>query len=232
VLPYKFLGWHKVNVRLIPFILLIATACVAQVPNLTLSKRTRLVFLATMSIAIVAANALLILKIRQMDRVLAQYVSGVEDFEPNSLLLPIHLENPAFGQIRPLTRAHEYYHLQKGGANGKGLAGLNTLAMMWYRHYPIRDTFPTFKRSAPEQSLRRISGAYDYVLVWGIDPALSKKLAEFSFECIHQEGRLQLYRNGEKPSHDQLCPVEVINSPRLQFAQATDAKKCDTALER
>lgn len=195
VLPYKFLGWHKVNVRLVPFILILALAWFGQVLRNGVGRRVEAAILGTVVVAAVCISGLMTRQLASMDKVLREYVSGVEGFAPNSRLLPIHLENPTFGQIRPLTRAHEYYHLEKGGANGSGVGAYNTVAMMWYRTHPVERTFPKYEAQAPERSVRRIATTYDYVLVWGTDPELADRLTRHGFVCVYENNRLTLYRN-------------------------------------
>ena len=129
---------------------------------------------------------------------IADYTSGIEQFEQNSTLLPIHLSNPLRGQVRPLTRAHEYYNLAKGGGNGYGASFFNTLVPIWYREYPVSKVFPRYDADNPEESLKTISEFYDFVLVMGEDPELRERLAAVGFVNVNHAGIIDLFRNEKK----------------------------------
>jgi hypothetical protein len=193
-LPYKVIGWHKVNTRLIPFILGLTLAGIACLPLGTIPQRLKRTFLGVMAAAMVAISSLLTAQVMEMERMVAEYVSGIEQFEPNARLLPIHLDNPAFGAIRPITRAHEYYHIAKGGANGESIPSLNTLSVMWYRNYPVSEEFPPYSPDDPT-SLQKIRGFYDYVLIFGEDADEARdSLEQLGFRAVHRQGRLTLLR--------------------------------------
>jgi hypothetical protein len=195
ILPYKMIGWHKVNTRLVPFILVLGLAAIGQSRALFPSgRRSGLLFESSVAVAMVASIAFMTAKVIEMDRCVQEYVTGVDKFESNSKLLAIHTENSAFGQIRPITRAHEYYHVYKGGANGHGLGKLNTLAMMWYRQYPLEQEFPQPQESMNEADVERMERAYDFVLVWGQPQDCPEWLSRSNFVSVHQKGRLRLYQ--------------------------------------
>jgi len=102
-------------------------------------------------------------------------------------------ENPNYGWIRPLTRAYEYYLIERGGGNGGGIASMNTLSMVWYRHYPESDTFPPYEEDLDDAEFADMLQAYDYVLVWGGDRMLDQRLADHQFTAVHDAERLRLY---------------------------------------
>ena len=222
ICPYHALGWHKVNVRLIPFILVLLLGCLGQIPRTAEGKRIRLAFLATILTSVVCTSGLLTREVMRMDRLLAEYVSGCDAFEPNSRLLPIHLENPRFGRIRPLSRAYEYYHIEKGGVNGKSLPSLNTLSIMWYRSHPVERLFPKYDEESPERSLKRIAEAYDYVLVWGTDGELVGRLEQHRFTRVHKSGKLELYRNSAFTARDGTIrpPTQLTDTDTGRTGQA------------
>jgi hypothetical protein len=192
-IPYKLAGWHYVNVRIIPFILLFSLACGGAAPPAALN-RIRTILVASVAVAAVTVYGLLAVQVVRMNQEIDDYLSGIPHFVPNSRLLPVHLENEAFGQVRPLTRAHEHYHIAKGGVNGYSVARYDHLTFLWYRTPPDR-LFPRFNPRAPEESLRQISLSYDYVLVWGRDEVWPARLAATGFEMVHRQGKLQLFRN-------------------------------------
>lgn len=193
VVPYKFLAWHYVNLRMIPLILGVMIACAAVVPSL--SRRVQTGILATVCLAALCIDGLLAREVVRMDAMLGDYLSGIEAYEGNTPLLPVNVENRAIGQVRPLTRAHEYYHIAKGGANGKGVAKVNTLVSMWYHEYPVSKMFPKYNSKAPEKSMPRICETYGYVLVYGKDDELYRQLDKNHFDLVHEKGKLRLYRN-------------------------------------
>lgn len=227
-LPYHVLGWHKVNVRLVPFILGLLLVGLASLPGMEIAPALRRVFVSTIAATVVIVTALIIPEVIRMDAAVKEYVSGIDQFEANSSLLPIHLENPAFGGIvinigdangsasqtsrtavggiRPLTRAHEYYHLAKGGANGCSIPSLNTLSIMWYREYPVTNRFPAYDADDPK-SLEAIRRAYDFVLVYGEDPRVVNQIESLGFKLVHHQGHLRLFKNSERGGGDAVSVV-------------------------
>jgi len=194
-IPYHFLAWHRVNIRLLPFICCLALGCAAQIPGLCARRATENGVLALVCIAVIGATAFITHEVLQMERMVAEYASGISKFPPNGRLLPIHLESSTFGDIRPVARAHEYYHIAKGGANGRSLAQYNTVSMVWYREYPVEKAFPQYDPRTREPSLRSVASAYDAVLVWGDRADIRGELREAGFSLVHEQGRLRLWRN-------------------------------------
>lgn len=194
ILPYKMLGWHKVNVRLIPFILGLLITSMASAPQLNNSGNVKLGFGILVAICALIQSAYITQEVRQMNRAITLYNQGIDHFLPNSTLLPIHNDNPAFGAIRPLTRAHEYYHIAKGGANGQGIALMNTLSIMWYRAYPTHMIFPDYL-PGDAVSLQAISEKYDFVLVMGMTDAILSDLDAAGFVTVFSNELITLLRN-------------------------------------
>ena len=192
--PEKLAGWHEVNIRLIPFVLLMGLACAGPVALNGLTPRVRRAFVSSVAVAAFLVFGLLTREVVRMHADLEEYVSGIPHFTPNSRLLPIHVENDAFGQVRPVTRAHEYYHLARGGANGFSVARYAHLTLLWYQK-PHLTVFPRFRAEAPEDSMRSISQTYEHVLLWGRDTEWPARLSAAGFRLVHQQGRLQLFRN-------------------------------------
>src|SRR5688572_13587251 len=116
-MPHKFFGWHFANTRFIPYAIVAALACALPVRG----RLFRRAFVVTSVLAAFTTYGLLTVQFVRGDREFREYLSGVEQFQPNGLLYPIHFRADSVGQIQPLTRAHEYYHIFRGGANGRGI---------------------------------------------------------------------------------------------------------------
>jgi hypothetical protein len=214
LLPYKFLAWHYVNVRMIPFLLGFALVCAApfKVTGRLLSFRNA--FVAMMSVATISIVLLLSIKVQHAEQQLQEFTSGITAFEQNGRLLSVHIENDAIGQIRPLTRAHDYYHIVKGGANGASLPNYNTLTMIWYRVYPVETVFPRFDHSLGEIADLAALSSYDHFLVWGEDHKVVQLIESFAgSKLVHRHGRLRLYRN-----HDAL-PLDNSREVAIQVGK-------------
>ncbi len=210
LLPYKLIGWHKANVRLVPFVLVLMLAGIGQLLPRAFSRRAWLFLLVPTSLGIAAVNLLVAREIAQMDQLVEVYVSGVEATGAKPKLLPIHIENPAFGLVRPLTYAFDHYHLARGGANGNGIGAQNTLSIMWYRQYPVATLFPQYDPTASREEVCRVLKAYDHVLVWGsVSGELSARLEDTGFERIHHRDKLQLFR---KRTADVFRPGRAVSA--------------------
>jgi len=196
VMPYKMAGWHHANTRLAPFVVLMAMGFAATLST----ARWQRWIVGISALASLGVFALLTVEIRSLDSEVAEYVSGVPKIEMNKTLLAIHGENSVrkFGAIRPTTRAHDYYQVFRGGANGQGVAHFNTIVPVWYRHYPVSDRFPDCDSKHPETSLPAIAATYDYVLIWDADKQLQAfvpRLCQHHFRLLHRQERLQIYEN-------------------------------------
>lgn len=192
--PYKLFGWHYVNVRFVPYVVVFAVAGLAITGH-----RARTVLVACIAVASFATFGLLSVEVRKAGHGIEEYLSAVDKVRPNSVMLPLGLERFEVGQISPLAHAHDYYQLFRGGANGKGIATFNTVTPMVYRTYPVSERFPGW---SPNRSsdVRHVSDAYDYVLAWGRDAWAGVLLRGAGFELTFDEGNLQLFENQRRAS--------------------------------
>jgi hypothetical protein len=193
LLPDHIIGWHKFNQRLIPFILIILVGVTATALTDDIYGRIRRAFVTTVTMAALVVPLLIGRQLVAMDGLLQQYTAAVDKVAPRSRMLPILVDNPKFGLIRPLTRAHEYYLIARGGANGGGIGTMNTLSIVWYRHYPVRDTFPKYHDEMSDLEFAEMLKSYDYVLIWGDEQLIDDRLRQTEFHALHNEGSLRLY---------------------------------------
>ncbi|RPI83367.1 MAG: hypothetical protein EHM42_08480 [Planctomycetaceae bacterium] len=192
--PYKVIGWHKANMRLLPISFILMLGVLAQMLPKDLSFRRALGLLFPVVIAACGSCALLTREIVRMHSMVDTYLSGIEHVGEKPVLLSVLIDNPAFGGIRPITRARDYYHIVKGGVNGDGIAAFNTIALMSYRHYPVSDSFPPYDREATDAVAVEKLRLYDHVLVWGESERLRSQLKDAAFALVHEKGPLQVYR--------------------------------------
>jgi hypothetical protein len=191
-MPHKFFGWHYANTRFIPFFLVAVLACASSY----LDDRFRRMLLTVNVTAAIAVYALLTVQFVRADHQLKAYISGIDYFQSNGLLYPIHFREDPVGRILPLTRAHEYYHVFRGGANGRGLAMFSTLTPMPYRIYPIERQFPVWRPVDSDLRTAHLAEHYDQVLSWGTNDQLAASLTKANFKLAYQSGPLHLYTNG------------------------------------
>lgn len=203
VTPYKVIGWHKANMRILP----IAYGLMLGVLGLLLPRqitfRSALTLLIPVALATCGNSALLTRRIVEMHSTVDTYLSGVDALGKNPIVLSVLTENPAFGGIRPLTRARDYYHIVRGGVNGDGIAAFNTIALMSYRHYPVGDILPLYDREASDEAIKNTLTHYDHVIVWGQDDRLKTHLDDAAFTLAHERGQLQIYRSPHPPQKSQ-----------------------------
>jgi Uncharacterized protein conserved in bacteria len=195
-MPHKFFGWHFANTRFIPYAVVAALAC-AVPPR---GRWFRRAFVTTSVLSAFVMYGLLTVQFLRSDRDFAEYLSGVEQFQANGLLYPIFFRADRIGQIQPLTRAHEYYHIFRGGANGRGIAMFNTLTPMPYRVYPTSRQFPVWRPDGSDRHAAELAARFDHVLSWGTDETFVKSLTKANFRLVHQQGRMYLYTNGTPPN--------------------------------
>lgn len=196
-MPEKLAGWHQVNIRLIPFMLLMGLGCGGALIPAASTRKLRVALISSVAIAATVGYGLLAAEVVRINRDIDEYLSGIPYFKPNSRLLSVHLENDQFGQVRPITRAHEHYHIAKGGANGLSVARYNHLTLLWYRKPPTT-TFPGFHADDTREYLSRISNTYEHVLVWGGPDGWPEFLSSLGFRLVHSQGRLRLFENGKQ----------------------------------
>ncbi|MBX3441599.1 MAG: hypothetical protein KF774_04270 [Planctomyces sp.] len=226
VLPDKLIGWHKVNIRLTPFILGLALAAVASLPALSLTRRWRRTFITTVSMLTIGISTCLTPEVRAMGAVIQEYRSGIPHLPQGARVLVVHSANPRFGQVRPVTRAHEHYHIERGGANLYSLPALNTLSIMWYRQYPVENRLPRWDSRSGRFSAE-LQQAYDAVLMFGAPDELATLVVNSGFDAVHRQGRLALYLK-TRPNElraalePELLPVAVDEQHELPaFQQPT-----------
>lgn len=194
VLPDHIIGWHKFNQRLIPFILAISIGAAAVALPKSVYLRLRRPLQSTVTLAALVVPVLIGRQLVAMDGMLQQYTAAIDKVAPRSRVLPLLYENPAFGLIRPLTRAHEYYLIERGGGNPGGIATMNTLSIVWYRHYPVADTFPRYRDDMSDSEFATMLESYDNVLIWSDqEKTIDQRLETTDFRVLHDQGALRLY---------------------------------------
>ena len=187
--PFKFLGWHYVNVRFIPYVIVFALA------SLTASGRLqRRAVITTVSAAALGIYYINTIHFMGTGRQLAEYLSAVDKMRPNTTLLPLAFDGSQIGRMSPLAHAYDYYNIYRGGANGKGIAKFNTVTPMVYRVYPVARRFPVWEHYRPRR-LPRVAESYDHVLIWGGDAATVSLLRQAGFDLIHEQGKLRFFQN-------------------------------------
>ncbi len=185
--PFELLGWHYVNVRFVPYVIVFAIA------GLTVSSGlVRQAAVIVIVLAAVATYATLAVQIKRTGHHLDEYLSAMGKVKRNSLMLPMALDPFVVGTISPLAHAYDYYPLFRGGANGRGIAQFNTVTPIVYRSYPTTDRFPVPARGS---DMRAVSGAYDYVLLWGGGSNPAMVLRKGGFDLVHERGELRLFEN-------------------------------------
>jgi hypothetical protein len=197
VAPYRIIGWHKANTRLIPLICILLLAVLARLLPRAPSPRALAVLWTPLVVAAPIASGLICREVVAMHAVVDDYVSGIPLVGRNPRLLQILVDNPAFGGIRPLTRCHDYYHLERGGVSRYSLPALSTLCVMQYREYPVDRNFPRYEGEASDAEALNALRVYNHVLVWGRDEVLETRLAAAGFLEIHQRGLFRLFRHGD-----------------------------------
>jgi hypothetical protein len=195
VVPYKLMGWHYVNMRVIPLVLVFAMLAAPPLP-----RRFRFGLGAAWCAVALIVYGVTARDVAYVNQRLDDYISGVAFVEPGKLYLPVSLDNPRIGELRPLTRAFEYYPLLAGGADGNSWAQFNTITPVWYKHYPYEETFPPLDPEDIEGSLPRIGEVYDYAIFLGRDEAVLSAFRAAGFEPLHEQGDLVLYENLRKKS--------------------------------
>ncbi|MBX3438640.1 MAG: hypothetical protein KF861_14195 [Planctomycetaceae bacterium] len=199
VLPDHIIGWHKFNQRFIPFVLISLLGLTATLVSDDLYRRVRRPLTVTVAMAALLVPLLVTRELFKMDAALKRYTAAIDKLPMRSRVLPIMLENMKFGLIYPLTRAHEYYLMERGGGNGGGIASMNTLAMVWYKHYPLHETFPMYRDDMTDAEFAEILTKYDHVLLWGGDQHLDEQVQAAQFQPLHVDDSLRLYGRMESP---------------------------------
>jgi hypothetical protein len=191
VAPYKFFGWHYVNVRFVPYVLVVALACAVKV-----GYRRGRTFAASMAVAAFACYAVLTYQFIRANDTIKEYVSGVGIVETDKTLLPVSFDSLEIGEVSPVAHAYDYYQIERGGANGRGIGTFNTLTPLVYRS---GRTFPRLRLRGLDQ-LQAVSRAYDYVLLWGAPVRIIRQVNDAGLEVVHRQGRLIILQNRHRLS--------------------------------
>ncbi|QDU36076.1 hypothetical protein Mal4_03590 [Maioricimonas rarisocia] len=212
-LPWKFLNWHYVNVRLVPFIVGLSLAAVGHHLATTSRPRLQRWYIGSCAVSTILISVLMFGEVRTMNGMLDEYTAAIPYLPRNSRLLPINSVNPQVGQVRPLTRAYEYYHISRGGVNGTGAAIYNTLVPVRYRVYPDDSTLPKYQDGFEVAELDGLLRYYDAILIWGYDPALVENLTGLGCETAFSSKNLVLLT----------CPVEDAAAESLHARTRTES---------
>ena len=115
--------------------------------------------------------------------------------ERNAVILPVLLENPPRGGIRPFTRLHDYYSMLNGGVTGASVARhYNTIVPVVYRKYPVEDYLPTLtRREITPKAIRDVSPVYDYILVFGYDRTAIDALNNSGLRLKYEKGEVRVF---------------------------------------
>ena len=199
--PWQFFGWHKADVRVIPFIYIFILACCPPFG----SQKTRTAFAALTTVFALILFVHVGNQVVKLDKeITTEYLSGLEHVEKNKTMLPLSVGESEFDVLNPYAHLHDYYGIFRGTITGKSLAMFNTISPVWYKDYkefPHFSRFPGFHASALaeqnheliEQDLENIRSAYDYVLIWGNDKRIETLFSENGFIKIFENKRLHLF---------------------------------------
>jgi hypothetical protein len=189
------LGWHKVNARLIPFAIAFALAYVDGVKSLV----ARRIFVAGTFVACIAADLAMAADIRRIDRELAEAVSVSGQLQRNALILPLLLDNPQVGEIRPFTRMYDYFNLLNGGASNQSVAAnYNTIVPVVYKRYPVGDYLPSMAaKDVSADSISEVMTHYDYLLVLGSEPSVLQEIEQSDLKLVAQANRVRIYSRSD-----------------------------------
>lgn len=196
-MPYHFYGWHYVDVRVAPFVIIFAMAAITG----DLAAAWRKPLLGIVAAAALFGYAVDAYHVRRMNDLMHEYLSGLDHVPRNSKMLSVVGRDHSLGLIRPLNKIYEYYAVFRGGVNGGGIGVFNTATPLWYKHYPVSDTLPTYDIDAPPDSLEPYAQAYDCVIFWQAPEEVRQQFAAVGFvpKYEHERGRLQIYLRGAAP---------------------------------
>lgn len=196
LMPYHFYGWHYVDVRVAPYVVIFAMAAVTG----DLAAAWRKPLLAVVSAAALFGFAVDAEHVRRLNRDIHEYLSGVEHVPRNSTMLSVIGKDQPQGLIRPRNKLYEYYAVLRGGGNGGGIGAFNTASPLWYKSYPVADTLPTYDPDEPPESLERYAEVYDCIIFWEAQQELRDQFAAVGFvpKFSHEKGRLHIYHNPQR----------------------------------
>ncbi len=199
LMPYHFYGWHYVDVRVAPFVVIFAMAAVTG----DLAAAWRKPLLGVVALAAMFGYAIDVYHVRRLNNDIHEYLSGLEHVPPNAKMLSVVGQDHTLGLIRPHNKIYEYYAVFRGGVNGGGIGQFNTATPLWYKNYPVSDLFPTFDADeAPQKPLEKYAEAYDAIIFWRATEETRQQFAAVGFtpKFEHEKGRLQIYIRGPGPS--------------------------------
>ncbi len=191
--PWKFVGWHKADIRLIPFIYIFFLACGQPFRK----EKHRIAFVLFTS----ALGLILFIhigkQVEYLDHAIKnEYLSGIGHIQKNKKMLPISAGKREFKVLNPYAHLFDYYGIYCGTITGKSLAAYNTISPVWYKDYkkfPNFSQFPSFNAyKLNKKKLRIIRGAYDYVLVWGYDKKIENMFLHNGFAMVFENKRLHI----------------------------------------
>lgn len=192
--PWEIVGWHKADVRIIPFIFIFILAC-GQPFN---KERHRITFVLITSIISIIMFIHISQQLMQLDHEIKnEYLSGIDHIQKNKKLLPIIVDKCKYKKINPYSHLFNYYGLYKGSMTGKSLACYNTISPVWYKDYkefPNFSKFPTFNVfMLNKKNIEAIRDAYDYVLLWGNNNKVESMFLNNGFNLIFENMRLHIF---------------------------------------
>lgn len=203
LMPWSVIGWHKADVRILPFIFMLALG----IPPSIESAWRRTAFVAGASIVVVAGLFPIAGALREGSDEVAEYVAGIEHVPPRAKILslfdqPEKSEDWKLGYaIDPVHRADCYYTLFRGGATRNSLAQNNTLYWVWYKDYRSLSSFPTVDTNNPTpEQIATAAERYDAVLLWnGLDD-IRKGFEQHGYRTAFQRRRLTILTKPENES--------------------------------
>jgi len=192
--PWKFLGWHKADVRLIPFIFLFILAC-AHPFSKKLYRISFVILTTILSIILYIHVSHHVVKLGY--EIKDEYLSGIEYIQKNKKLLPFQVGKNVYNEINPYAHLFDYYGIYAGSITGKSLAGFNTISPIWYKAYK---EFPDFKKlpnvdidKLNDKNIELIKSKYDYVLMWGEDKKIENIFLDHGLRLIFENKRLHIF---------------------------------------
>ncbi len=193
LMPWDMIGWHKADVRIIPFIFMMVLA----IPRPIAARRGQVAFCAVAAAVTLATLIPITQGLRSRSDEVAEYLAGISAVPPRAKLLPLSWADPrsedwelSYG-LDPLKRADAYYALARGGASGNSLARNNTLYWIWYKDYRNLSGFPTVDTEAPAaEQIEAAAAAYDAILLWRSPAEVQNMFRERGFQGSFKRGNL------------------------------------------
>jgi hypothetical protein len=182
--------------RLLPYAIVLLAVCL-RMPD----RPTRRRLLVGGSLALlVGLSMLTIAKIRELRAGFEDFLAAARLVEPGRRFLPI-LVDPGEGSrwTAPYWSLGSAYTVLRGGFNPYVFASpyVRTGASpLYYRESTPRSYAFLYDRSRLSEDYRGVSRSYDYVLLWGDDPALARVLGE-EMTVLSRRGRATLYGRRE-----------------------------------